>query len=173
MSLYDEILAAQQDLDKLRKTKIFNTQEEAARYADKNGLLVEELQQPAQPPDFPPTVTATATKARTAAWTAAPRNHQALRQNSDKNQKISDQARAAGVIHLMKLIKFLRNNLNEARAGLARASVSMNEASVMLATTKLAQTKQELQQAEEQLIRLWNAIIAHNRKTPKPSTPAR
>ena len=166
MSLYDEIRAAQQDLEKLRKTRIFNTHQEAANYANRHGLVLVELDAPATPPDYPPTKAPalTATKPTTTAWAAAPRDHSELKRKSDQNQKIAAQARAAGIINLMRQIQIYRDNLNDSRAKLGSASSKADPLILMTATTSLVQAKQQLQNAEESLIRIWNQSIALNKE---------
>ena len=159
MSLYDEILAAQSDLDKLRKSRIFPTREEATRYADKHGMTVKEL---ALPPEeegpasarsaAPATITATA------AWAAVPSDHEALQKNEPHSKDMAQQAKDAGVIHLLRLIKHKREDLNHARLDLTTAS--SGETDIFTATAKLAEAKSELTKAEEDLAQRWNAAIA-------------
>lgn len=179
MSLYDEILAAQADLKKLRKSRIFMSKEEATRYAEKHGMVVKELPAPQEPdapdaPDAPGTPeepgedpsTPTATMTKTAAWAAVPRDQESLQEQESHNQKVTQHAKDAGVIHLMRQIKNKREDLNHARADLGNAS--NGETDIFVATASLASAKQDLTQAEESLIQRWNAAIARANKQNRP-----
>ena len=159
MSLYDEIISAQLDLEKLRSTRIFKTEDEAVRYAERHGMTVVELPAPQEAGTRHNTATATATIETPAAWQAVPRGHEDLRQREPRSTKMADHARAAKVNPLMRTVKHRRDKLNDARASLAKASASADQEDVMTATATLIDARQNLQKAEDNLVQQWNAAM--------------
>ena len=162
MSLYDEIISSQQDLEKLRTTRIFKNQDEATRHAQRHGMKVIELPAPREPGQE--RNTAVATLREPVAWQAVPMDHDNLRKREAHAARMAEHARKAKLNPLMRTVKALRDKLNEARGSLTKASTSNDEEEVMTATATLVDARRNLENAEENLVRHWNSAI--NRERP-------
>ena len=93
---------------------------------------------------------------------AVPTNHDKLKQQESRVKTVTEAARRAGVLLLMKNIRNLRDRLNGARANLASAPSPIT---ILTATASLAEAKRDLQQAEDDLVGRWNASIANRNHT--------